>query len=74
MVQLEVDHIVAVSLGGEMWDKKNLRVLCSDCHKVKTRDDMKKLRIQRKQEKNQILDVHTTTAGNCQRSIVYGDS
>lgn len=51
--QLEVDHIIAVSLGGKMWDKKNLRVLCSDCHKVKTKDDMKKLRIKHKQEKNQ---------------------
>lgn len=53
--QLEVDHIVAVSLGGEMWDKKNLRVLCSDCHKIKTKDDMKRLKIQRKQEGNQLL-------------------
>jgi len=49
--QLEVDHIIAVSLGGEMWDKKNLQVLCSECHKVKTRKDMKKLKIQRKETK-----------------------
>lgn len=55
--QLEVDHIIAVSLGGEMWDKKNLRVLCSDCHKLKTREDMKKLKIQRKLEKNQTLEM-----------------
>lgn len=62
--QLEVDHIIAVSLGGAMWDKKNLRVLCSDCHKIKTREDMKKLKIQRKQEKNQTLEMKTTDQTN----------
>ena len=62
--QLEVDHIVAIALGGEMWDKKNLRVLCSDCHKVKTKDDMKKLRVKRKQEKNQTLDPTLSNPGD----------
>lgn len=53
---LEVDHIKAVALGGEMWDKKNLRILCTECHKIKTKDDMKKLRIKRKQDVNHTLD------------------
>ncbi len=56
---IEVDHIVAVSLGGAMWDKKNLRPLCSECHKIKTKEDMKKLKIQRTQEKNQTLEMKT---------------
>jgi len=52
---IEVDHIIAVSLGGEMWDEKNLQPLCNFCHKIKTKEDMKKLQIIKKQKKNQIL-------------------
>jgi 5-methylcytosine-specific restriction protein A len=33
---LQVDHILEVASGGAMWDKKNLQVLCSNCHKIKT--------------------------------------
>ena len=53
----EVDHILAVSLGGEMWDESNLQVLCYKDHKLKTKSDMVKLRTKRKQEKNQTLEV-----------------
>jgi len=60
---LDVDHIRAVCLGGEMWDKKNLQLLCTNCHKVKTKDDMKKLRIKHKQEKNQTLEHILQTKG-----------
>jgi len=42
--RFEVDHIKAVSLGGEMWNEKNLQVLCYADHKLKTKEDMKKLR------------------------------
>lgn len=41
--RLEVDHIVAVSLGGEYFDPNNLRTLCQFCHKVKTRNDIRRL-------------------------------
>lgn len=30
--QLEIDHIVAVSEGGSMWDMRNLQSLCKSCH------------------------------------------
>ena len=46
--RFEVDHIVAVSLGGEMWDKKNLQVLCYKDHKIKTKSDMNKLKAKRR--------------------------
>lgn len=38
---LEVDHIVAVCNGGDMWDEKNLRTLCKQCHLKKTKTDLK---------------------------------
>jgi len=47
-VTFDVDHIKAVSLGGDMWNKKNLQILCTDCHKVKTKIDMQKLKNQRR--------------------------
>src|ERR1041385_6551606 len=33
---LDVDHIIPVRTGIDPFDKKNLRVLCKDCHKAKT--------------------------------------
>ncbi len=47
----EVDHIKAVALDGEMWDEKNLQVLCVDCHKKKTNADMKILKAKRRKLK-----------------------
>ncbi len=38
---LEVDHIVPIVQGGDMWDEKNLRTLCNKCHKKKTKEDVK---------------------------------
>lgn len=37
---LEMDHIIAIVLGGHPWHKKNLQALCSDCHKIKTKSDV----------------------------------
>jgi len=37
----EVDHIIPVSQEGDQWDKKNLQVICYDCHKKKTKQDLK---------------------------------
>ena len=36
----EVDHIQAIVNGGSEFDKSNLQVLCQDCHKKKTKNDM----------------------------------
>jgi len=47
----EVDHIKAVALGGDMFDEKNLQVLCYTCHKDKTKTDVKKIAELRKREK-----------------------
>jgi len=44
----EVDHKIAVALGGDQWDEKNLQVLCTTCHKEKTAIDMKKLKAKRR--------------------------
>ena len=37
--QLDVDHIIPVRIGGELFRKENLRTLCKECHKAKTRLD-----------------------------------
>lgn len=47
-VRFDVDHIVAICNGGDGWDKKNLQVLCTDCHKQKTKEDMKLFRSKKK--------------------------
>ena len=39
--RLEVDHIIAICNGGDMWDEDNLRTLCNKCHKKKTKKDFK---------------------------------
>lgn len=46
--QLCVDHIIPVALGGEMWDDDNLQTLCVECHKDKTKEDIKKIAQKRK--------------------------
>lgn len=43
----DVDHIVAISLGGMCFESTNARTLCPKCHKVKTKKDMGKLRLYR---------------------------
>jgi 5-methylcytosine-specific restriction protein A len=34
---LDVDHTLPVSKGGNLFDKSNLRTLCRECHKLKTK-------------------------------------
>lgn len=42
-VYLIGDHINPIALGGSEWDLSNIQTLCSDCNKIKTRDDIKKI-------------------------------
>jgi 5-methylcytosine-specific restriction endonuclease McrA len=35
-----LDHIIPLAMGGAMWDRDNLQVLCSSCNKAKTARDM----------------------------------
>ena len=35
--QLDVDHIISVQMGGKLFDKENLRTLCKECHKARTK-------------------------------------
>lgn len=37
---MEMDHVIAIILGGHPWDERNLQALCSTCHKKKTRQDL----------------------------------
>lgn len=30
-----IDHIVAIGLGGDIWDTKNLQPLCDECDRIK---------------------------------------
>jgi len=38
-IGFEVDHKIAIMNGGDGWDKSNLQVLCSNCHRKKTKLD-----------------------------------
>lgn len=37
--EVQVDHIIAIMNGGEMWDEENLQTLCKECHNKKTKQD-----------------------------------
>jgi len=37
--ELDVDHIIPVRCGIDPFDKNNLRLLCKECHKAKTKLD-----------------------------------
>lgn len=55
----EVDHIVPIALGGEMWDIENLQILCHNCHKKKTKKDMNDLKNMKEENKiKQISEKH----------------
>jgi len=43
--KLDVDHIIPVRMGGNPFDKANLRTLCKECHKSKSRLDSEALGI-----------------------------
>lgn len=46
--RFEVDHVLAISLGGDEWDENNLQILCYADHKIKTKSDMSKLKAKRR--------------------------
>lgn len=41
--QLDVDHIIPVRMGGKLFEKANLRTLCKECHKSKSKLDSEAL-------------------------------
>ncbi|MFC1768636.1 HNH endonuclease [Nanoarchaeota archaeon] len=41
--ELDVDHIIPVRMGGKLFEKANLRTLCKECHKAKSRLDSEAL-------------------------------
>ncbi len=43
IIEIEADHIVAISLGGDAYDINNLQTLCCNCHEIKTKIDVKEL-------------------------------
>lgn len=45
------DHIKPIALGGDEWDLKNVQTLCLKCNKIKTNEDMEKIRTARRNEK-----------------------
>ena len=55
--ELEADHIIPIALGGDQWDKSNIQTLCYYCHKIKTKSDMKNIRIfLTKEEKQEMIN------------------
>jgi len=52
--RLEMDHIIAIVLGGHPWHKKNLQALCQECHKIKTKADVRILAWWKRQAKYDI--------------------
>ena len=42
--QLDVDHIIPIRMGINPFDKPNLRTLCKECHKAKSKLDREALR------------------------------
>ncbi len=42
--ELDVDHIIPVQMGGSLFDKTNLRTLCRECHRSKSKLDSEALR------------------------------
>ena len=49
--KLIADHIEPIALGGDEWDENNIQTLCIKCNKIKTKEDAKKIAIERKREK-----------------------
>ncbi len=54
----EMDHIIAIVLGGHPWDERNLQPLCPNCHKIKTKSDVGILAWWRRETKYDPLSVH----------------
>ena len=47
------DHIIPIAIGGEEYNLDNVQTLCEECNKIKTKEDMKKIALYRKQHKSQ---------------------
>jgi len=52
--KLIADHIIPIAIGGEEYDLENIQSLCNECNKVKTKKDMQKISLYRKQDESQI--------------------
>lgn len=52
--KLVADHIIPIALGGEEYDLDNVQTLCIKCNKIKTKKDLKKIALYRKQDKSQL--------------------
>ena len=48
---MDVDHVEAIKLDGSMWEPTNHKVLCRDCHAIKTACDRRKIAARRRAEK-----------------------
>jgi len=48
---LTLDHIKPIALGGEEFSKANVQLLCSECNRIKTRQDSRDIAEQRRKEK-----------------------
>jgi hypothetical protein len=47
------DHIIPIAIGGREYDLDNVQTLCEKCNKVKTKQDLRKIALYRKQSKFQ---------------------
>ena len=52
-LHLIADHIKPIALGGEEYELDNVQTLCIKCNKIKTKEDIKKIALYRRQDKNQ---------------------
>ncbi len=51
--ELVADHIIPIALGGDEWDEKNIQTLCIKHDKIKTKEDAKKIAVERRLHKDQ---------------------
>jgi len=51
--QLIGDHIFPIAMGGEEYEMDNVQTLCKKCNKIKTKEDIKKIALYRKQHPSQ---------------------
>lgn len=72
---LEMDHIIAIILGGHPWDYRNLQSLCKECHKIKTKSDVGILAEYKRQAKYDIgpiiPDPQTTLDNSMEFNYAY---
>jgi len=49
------DHITPIATGGDEYDLDNIQTLCITCNKKKTKEDMQKIALYRKQNPEQLI-------------------